>query len=229
VPRRVRQMKPLIPVDVHVAGFSRHTCMDTVPLPERTYRARRVCIGKVASLFLTHGRETTAREAHVVDLTWFGVRGDRHATALRSSDARTPWHPKGCRIANTRHVSIVSLEECAELAVLLGLPTITPDLLSANIACTAVAGLSSLPPSSRLQFPSGATIYVTDPNDPCRKAGRALARAYKRPDLELAFPRLANGRRGVVGIVERKGLVEAGDEFRVITPRSSSLRPGATH
>src|SRR5215212_5117135 len=72
--------------------------MDTVPLPERTHRARRGCIGKVASLFLTRGRETTAREAHVLDLTWFGVRGDRHAAALRSSDTRTPWHPKGCRM-----------------------------------------------------------------------------------------------------------------------------------
>jgi MOSC domain-containing protein YiiM len=172
----------------------------------------------VASVFLAYGRESTAREVRHVDLTWVGVRGDRHASAQRLADARTPWHSKGCQIANTRHVSIVSLEECAELAALLGLPTITPDLLSANIACTAVTGLSSLPPSSRLQFPSGATIYVTDPNEPCRKAGRVLAKANDRSDLEFAFPRIACGRRGVVGIVERQGLVQAGDEFRVLRP-----------
>jgi MOSC domain-containing protein YiiM len=196
--------------------------MQAAPIPERTLGTARGCIGRVASVFLAYRRESTAREVREVNLTWVGVRGDRHASAQRAADARTPWHPKGCQIANTRHVSIVSLEECAELAALLGLPNITPDLLSANIACTAVAGLSSLPPSSRLQFPSGATIYVTDPNEPCRKAGRALAKAYNRSDLELAFPRIACGRRGVVGIVERQGLVHAGDEFRVIRPRSRS-------
>jgi MOSC domain-containing protein YiiM len=81
--------------------------------------------------------------------------------------------------------------------------------------------LSSLPASSRLQFPSGATIYVTDLNEPCRKVGRALARAFGRADLEFAFPRIACGRRGLVGIVEREGPVKAGDEFRVVGPRSS--------
>src|SRR4051794_12888757 len=149
--------------------------MQAALLPERTQTAR-TCIGRVASVFLAYGRESTAREVRHIDLTWVGVRGDRHASAQRAADARTPWHPKGCQIANTRHVSIVSLEECAELAASLGLPTITPDLLSANIACTAVAGLSSPPRRPVCSSHQGLQSTSLTLTNPVVKRGERLRR-----------------------------------------------------
>src|SRR3712207_9375187 len=44
-------------------------------------------------------------------------------------------------------------------------------------------------PISRLQFPSGATIFVTEANAPCRQPGRRIADAHGDPRLEFAFPK----------------------------------------
>ncbi len=79
--------------------------------------------------------------------------------------------------------------------------------------------MSELPPATRLQFPTGATLLVTDQNLPCRAPGRALARRYGRSELEFLFPQRAGGLRGLVGIVEREGEARTGDLIKVIPPR----------
>jgi MOSC domain-containing protein YiiM len=152
-----------------------------------------------------------------------GIVADRHAGLMRSADARTPWHPRGAVIANTRQVTIVSAEECAALAGLLGIAQVDPGSLGANLMVQGLPALSSLMPATRLQFPSGATIFVTDQNQPCRHPGRLLALQYRRSELQFAFSRLAVGRRGLVGIVEREGGVRTGDHFMVIKPRRTLL------
>ncbi len=63
---------------------------------------------------------------------------------------------------------------------------------------------------------TGATIFVTEPNAPCRQPGRKIAEAYGNPVLESAFPKHAMGLRGVVGLVEREGPVAVGDPVKVI-------------
>jgi MOSC domain-containing protein YiiM len=153
-----------------------------------------------------------------LDLTLTGIAGDRHAGATRRADARTPWHSRGTPIANTRHLSFVSVEECAEVAALLGIPAVDPALLGANLLLEGFPELSFLPPATRLQFPSGATIFVTEQNAPCVHPARKLAEAHGEPRLAALFPRAAIGRRGLVGLVEREGEVCTGDAVRLIAP-----------
>jgi hypothetical protein len=171
--------------------------------------------GRAARLFVST-RRGPSRLVDTLELRWTGVRGDCHQGAVRASDARTPWHRRGTNIANTRQISLVSAEECAILADKLGIPDLDPALLGANIATEGLRHLSLLPAGTRLQFPSGATVYVTDQNEPCRKAGRLVGEAHARPDLELLFPTVACGLRGIVGLVESEGWLLVGERFRVI-------------
>lgn len=173
----------------------------------------------VATLLIADGGDFVSRPVDGLDLTFSGVPGHRHAGATRLSDARTPWHPRGRTIANTRQVSIVSVEECAMIADALDLPHLDPALLGPNLVLGGFDGLTQLPPSTRLQFPSGATLFVTEPNAPCRQPGRKIAAAYGDPALEFLFPKRAVGLRGVVALVEREGVVLVGDAVIVISPK----------
>jgi MOSC domain-containing protein YiiM len=179
----------------------------------------------VMSLLMADGADFVSRPVASLDLTFAGLAGDRHAGPTRPSDSRTPWHPRGTPIANTRQVSILSIEECGLIAEALGLPGVDPSLLGANIVVGGVDGLTQLPPGTRLQFPSGATVFVTEPNVPCRQPGRRIAAAHGDPALEFAFPKQAMGLRGVVGLVEREGRVAVGDRVQVVALKYLGARP----
>jgi MOSC domain-containing protein YiiM len=166
-----------------------------------------------------NGKDFGSRPVDRFQLVFGGLEGDLHAGATRGADARTPWHKRGTPIANTRQVSIVSVEESALIARALDLAALDPGLLGANLVVEGIPGLTQLAPATRLQFPSGATIFVTESNPPCRQPGRKLADAHGRKDLEMAFVKQAAGLRGLVGLVEREGEVRAGDAIRIIAPR----------
>src|SRR4051794_10013600 len=118
-------------------------------------------MARLTQLLLADGGDFVSRSIDRADLRFAGIPGHRHTGATREADARTPWHPRGTPIANTRHVSIVSVEECALVAEALGLDSLDPALLGANIVVDDLDGLTQLPPATRLQFPSGATIFIT--------------------------------------------------------------------
>ena len=56
-------------------------------------------------------------------------------------------------------------------------------------------------------------------NDPCRRAGRAIAQALERPELEFAFIKAARELRGVVLSVDLPGTVGVGDTVVVVPPK----------
>jgi MOSC domain-containing protein YiiM len=173
---------------------------------------------RTVSLCITAPGSNEATLVEELELRLSGVVGDRHATPSRQADARTPWHPPGLRIANTRQISMASLEECTAVARALEIAEIDAVALGANLMMEGLPQLSALAPATRFKFPSGATVFVTDQNLPCRNPGRHLARRYDRRELEFAFPQKAGGRRGLVGLIEREGLVRTGDEVTVIRP-----------
>ncbi len=180
----------------------------------------------VTSLLIADGNDFVSRQVPSLEMTFSGIPGHRHAGATRGADARTPWHKRGTPIANTRQVSIVSVEECAQLASELGLTFVDPALLGANVVLGGLEGLSQVALATRLQFPSGATLFITEPNAPCRQPGRKIAAAHGQPSLEFAFPKRAQGLRGVVALVEREGVIAVGDAVRVITPAYRGERAG---
>jgi hypothetical protein len=151
-----------------------------------------------------------------VRVTFEGFEGDRHAGYTRLADNRTPFYKRGTVIGNSRQVSIVSVEELAELARALGVPCVEPGWLGANLVLEGLPRLSKLPPTSRLFFPDEATLVVTGENHPCIFPGKAIQHRYPQStEVGPLFPKHAEGRRGLVAWVERPGVIRRGDTVRI--------------
>jgi hypothetical protein len=157
-------------------------------------------------------------------LSLTGIAGDRHAGATRPSEARAPWHDRGTPIANTRHLPFVSVEECADVATLLGIPELDPALFAPICCSEAVPSSAFYTPGTQLQFPSGATILVTEQNASCIYPGRELAEVYGNPRLAALFPKVAIGRPGLVELMEWEGVVKIGAAVRAIAPPGTVTR-----
>jgi hypothetical protein len=186
--------------------------------------------GRVAGVFVVaEGNvEATAAPSLAVDID--GVEGDRHFGVTRHATSREPWYPRGAVIANTRQVTLVSVEELAEVAGLLGVPALQAEWLGANVLVEGIARLTYLPAGTRLHFPNRAALMVTGPNTPCRVAGRAVAAHFPgRTDLELGFAEKAQWRRGLIAQVEAPGRIAPGDTVSVRIPEQWIYRkdPGA--
>lgn len=153
----------------------------------------------------------------VLDLTYAGVVGELHEGRTRASCVRVKdLYREGTEIANVRQLSILSAEELAEMAGAMGLDRLDPSLLGATLVLEGVPDLSHLPPSSRLQAPSGATLVVNMENRPCVFPGKSIEAAH--PGKGKLFKPAARGRRGVTAWVEREGRIALGDKMRLFIP-----------
>ena len=180
---------------------------------------------RIEGLLTADGGHYVTRPVVELKLTFEGIAGDRHAGFLRTADARTPWHRRGTPIANTRQLSLVSIEECREVAGLLGLAEVDPRLLGANVVVSGLPRFSLLSPSSRLLFPSGAAVFITEQNAPCRHPAEELARVHDLPQIATRFVDAAIGRRGLVGIVEREGSIAVGDAIKYLASPARVSEP----
>jgi hypothetical protein len=154
-----------------------------------------------------------------VRVTMEGFDDDKHAGLTRLSDVRTPHYPLGTEIRNNRQVSIVSTEESTLIAAAIGVPTVLPQWLGANLVLQHIPALTYLPPSTRLFFPGDTVLVVEGENMPCLFPGKVLQRQYPDiPGLAPLFPKAAIHRRGVVAWVERPGTICAADAVRVCVP-----------
>ncbi|HEY7908837.1 MAG TPA: hypothetical protein VIC60_08170 [Thermomicrobiales bacterium] len=154
-----------------------------------------------------------------VRATLKGLEGDRHAGFTRLADARVPQYPRGTEIHNSRQVSLVAEEELAEIAANMGVPVIEPEWIGANLVLRGVPHLSHLPPMTRVYFPELAALALEGENHPCLFPGKAIQHAYPAmPGLGKQFPKAAYHLRGVVGWVERAGMIREGDTVRIALP-----------
>jgi hypothetical protein len=152
-------------------------------------------------------------------VTMEGFVGEKHSGITMSSDSRTKQYPRGTLIRNSRQVSIVSLEEMAEVARDLGIPEIQPEWLGANLLLQGFPNLTFIPPATRLYFPGEAVLIVQGENNPCVTAGEAVQQNLPDyPDLAQRFVKAAYHKRGIVAWVERPGLIRAGDEVQAEIP-----------
>lgn len=176
--------------------------------------------GRITWLGVVTSEDRTAliaepREA--MDLSFAGIAGSVHGGLTRASCSRvTAQHPRGTPIGNERQVSILSAEEMAEIAARMGLEALDPARLGASIVIEGIPDLSHLPPSSRLQAPSGATLVVDMQNRPCILPARSIDTVH--PGYGKAFKTAANGRRGVTAWVQREGRIALGDTLTLHVP-----------
>jgi hypothetical protein len=153
-----------------------------------------------------------------IELGLDGVVGGGHVGFVRRAGGREPWYPRGAEMRSGRQISIVSVEDLAEIAAAMGLPALEPGWIGADIVLEGLPRLSFLPPGSRLFLESGASLVVEAQNAPCRDAGRAVVRHTGRPGDELGFPKAAKRLRGLVASVERAGLAAAGTDIKIRIP-----------
>ena len=153
-------------------------------------------------------------EAHFL---FSGMEGDCHAGMTRTSDSRMlKQYKRNTEVRNSRQVSILSLEELAEVAERMGIPAVKPEWVGANMVIRGIPDLTLLPPSTRLQFPSGAMIVVDAENHPCRYPADIIAKHH--PEARKGFVSAAMHKRGVVGWVEAEGVVCKGDAITIWIP-----------
>jgi hypothetical protein len=130
-------------------------------------------------------------------------------------------YPLGTEIRNTRQVTIVSVEELADIAVAMGIENgIEPQWLGANMAIEGIPEFTTVPPSSRLIFESGASIVIDCENGPCKGPAEIIEQHH--PGKGNRFVKCAMNRRGVTGWIEREGVIEVGMRCRLHVP---PLRP----
>ena len=175
--------------------------------------------GRVAKLLCNAHRDAGLEKQSVekLQLRFCGIEGDCHGGLTRKSDSRMlRQFKRGTEVKNSRQISILSVEELADIASMMGIPQVKPEWVGANLVTGGIADLTLLPPSSRLQFPSGATIVIDIENAPCRYPAAVIEKHY--PELAVGFVKAARNKRGLVGWIEREGVVDTGDEITVWIP-----------
>lgn len=176
-------------------------------------------VGEITWIGRTADRAATLRSERTMsaELTFEGLEGEDHGRLTRPSCGRvTALYPRGTEIRNTRQLSIVSQEDLSFIAEKMGVPSLDPADLGASIVVRGIPDFSFLPPSSRLQASSGATLTVDVENQPCHLPAKPLDAAH--PGKGKLFKAAAKDRRGLVAWVEREGRIAIGDTLNLFIP-----------
>lgn len=156
-------------------------------------------------------------------LTFAGIAGETHGGETRPSCSRViSQHPRGTTIRNVRQLSIVSAEELAEIAAAIGVAQMNPAWVGASMVVEGLLDFTHLPPSSRLQAPSGATLVIDMENQPCHLPAPVIDE--DAPGHGKGFKTAAKGKRGVTAWVEREGPIALGDRLRLHVPGQRAWR-----
>ncbi len=176
-------------------------------------------IGRVVWLGSVESRDASIRASPRTEifLELGGIMNDSHSGLTRQSCVRVEaLYDIGTVIRNTRQVSVLSNEELTQIAKGIGAADLSPALLGANIVIEGVPDFTLVPPSSRIQFESGATLTVDMVNAPCTLPAREIER--EQPGTGKPFRSVAKNRRGVTAWVEREGTITVGQPLRLYVP-----------
>ena len=196
------------------------TALSTIPAGLTSLPGREVK-GRCETLYVEGEPYPETRQVETLLLDLKGIPGTRHYGFTRQAGPREPWYPRGMEMRSGRQLTIVSMEELAAIAAAMQVDRVAPEWIGANVATSGIANLTLLPSGTRVAF-AEATLVVEAPNAPCRISGKAIAR-HLTPDappggLDLAFPKMAKGLRGLVASVERGGTIRAGEPITVKVP-----------
>lgn len=183
-------------------------------------------IGKIVWLGLVRDREARleADPVQEIEARFSGPQGEAHGGLTRPSCSRVvAQYPKGTTIRNTRQFSILSAEELAQIAETMGLAALDPALVGATMVLAGIPDLTHLPPSSRLQAESGASLVVDMENRPCTLPARPIENRHS--GFGSKFKSAAVGRRGVTAWVEREGQLRLGQSVTLHIPDQRSWAP----
>lgn len=150
-------------------------------------------------------------------LTWAGIEGEAHGGVTRPSCSRVmSQHPRDTEIRNVRQLSVLSEEELSDIAAKIGVEAFDPAWVGASLILRGIPDFTHVPPSSRLQAPSGATLVIDMENRPCTLPAPVIE--ADAPGAGKHFKPAAAGKRGVTAWVERPGLIRVGDTLTLHIP-----------
>lgn len=175
--------------------------------------------GKARKLLLSSDRSASLEKVEIrrLELMFSGIKGDFHGGLVRKSDSRTlSQYPRNTDIRNVRQVTLVAEEELADIAVAMGIPATKAEWLGANVVTSGIPDFTLLPPSTRLQFPSGATLVVDMENAPCRQVADVISQYH--PEVKSGFVSAAAHKRGLTAWVECEGIINTDDEIMMWIP-----------
>ena len=175
---------------------------------------------KVFSVHSGSNSDSSKNSLPSIQVELDGVVGDSHRSFERKAWAGDDKQPEGTVRRNERQWSAVSVEELAEVSAEIGLTEdISASCVGANLCFEGIPELSRLPKGTVLKFPSGAELIVVEYNPPCRYMGEKVAGKYATksgaPISDTAFSKAAKLKRGIVGVVDVAGEINAGDEVSV--------------
>lgn len=175
-------------------------------------------IGKVEGVFYTPDPESfiTASQSKVA-FALGGIPGDRHfGHSMISGGREKKVYPRGTEIHNNRQWSAVSVEELKTIAHAMQLEMVLPEWVGANLLLSGIPNLSSVAALTRLKFFSGdkmtVVLMVYGQNRPCIYPHQAMEKALGKT-IEVPFTKAAATCRGLVGWVEKPGIIQPGDTF----------------
>lgn len=183
------------------------------------------CLGTLVSVHAGMNEDLSKDALTSATVELDGFVGDRHR-----GFERVAWpgdkDPAGTVRRNERQWSGVSVEELAVISEKMDLQEpLTAATLGANVCVEGIPDFSRLPMGTRLHFPSGAVLVVEEGNPPCSDMGAQItAKHTTRSGGRAAghlFASRAFGLRGVVGVVDVPGVINAGDEIVVRTSEPS--------
>lgn len=182
-------------------------------LKPTTFKAQITWLGRVPD----RNDSLRAVAAEAVDATLEGFPGEAHGGATRPSCVRVKsQHPQGTIIRNVRQLSVLSAEDLAATAAEMGLDAIDPILVGASMVIEGIPDFTHIPPSSRLQAPSGACLVIDMENRPCTLPAREIER--EAAGFGALYKGAAKGRRGVTAWIERAGRFAVGDVLVLHVP-----------
>lgn len=172
----------------------------------------------IKAILLADQPETfVTRRISEVNLEFGGIMGDRHFGVTSKADSRQPMYPRGTEILNRRQITIVSEEELDMIAEKLGVESVIPEWLGANLLLKGFPNLTKLTMGSRILFPSGAGLICMGENQPCTFPGEEIQKHYQDDEkLALRFVKAAYKLRGIVCAVESPGTIHENDEVRIL-------------
>ena len=176
----------------------------------------------LASVVSVHAgsSDDMSKEEHAsIEVELDGIVGDAHRSWSRKAWAGDK-QPEGTVRRNERQWSAVSVEELEAIQEFMDLTRApSPTELGANLCLSGVRDLSRLPKGTVLRFPSGAELIVEEYNPPCHDMGKKIAGTHTtnsgKPLSSTAFSKAAKLSRGLVGVVEVSGVINAGDEVQI--------------
>jgi len=195
--------------------------------------------GRVEAVLVAHtfGSVVSTQVKKIQAIRGYGIRSDVHAGTrlqdVRERELRKFGFSKGTEIANYREFSAVSLEELAEIATMLHIPERIPyGCLGENLVVSDIPKFTELPTGTMLFFQKSPTekrtavLVVWAENMPCEWPGKAIQSKFPdMPDIDRLFPRVAIGKRGIVGSVYVSGFISEGDTVIVRVPQQRIYDP----